>query len=136
MKHPFILEAYTRSQAIQEGLLIDVSQIASSLGFAIPVALSRAAWAACIEWTPNGKPRAIDPELAERLRELLQQCMRVTMECASSWESDYRFVDGGLSFPVQCGTHHSQPIQLTLNAAFPFSRDDELGITIMLPDEF
>lgn len=136
MKHPFILKSYTRLQAIQEGLLVDVSEIASTVGFAIPVALTSAAWAACIEWTPSGRVRKMSPELAERVRDLLQQCMQATVECASSWESDYRFVDGGLSFPVQCGTHHSHPIQLTLNAAFPFGRDDELGITIMLPDEF
>ena len=39
-----VLFAYTRAQAIEDGLLVDVSETAREAGFRIPVALSRSVW--------------------------------------------------------------------------------------------
>ncbi len=41
MQHLF---AYTRSQAIEDGVLVDVSDTAREAGFNIPVAVTRAVW--------------------------------------------------------------------------------------------
>ncbi len=41
MQHLF---AYTRAQAIEDGLLVDVSDTAREAGFNIPVAVTRAVW--------------------------------------------------------------------------------------------
>ena len=38
--HP-VISAYTRARAIEEGILVDVSETAREAGFSIPVALSR-----------------------------------------------------------------------------------------------
>lgn len=43
-----VLFAYTRQQAIADGVLIDVSQLAREAGFRFPVALSAAAWNDCL----------------------------------------------------------------------------------------
>ena len=40
-----IIHAYSRAQAIQDGVLVDVSQIAKEAGFRYPVALTAALWA-------------------------------------------------------------------------------------------
>lgn len=135
MKHPFILEAYTRAQAIKQGLLVDVSDIAATVGFSIPVALTWAAWSACIEWTPGGQVRKDAAELADRVRGLLQQCATITKQSAESRELQDRLDAEGLPLRVRCGNHH-HPIQLTLTASFPLESGDDLGVTIMLPDEF
>lgn len=41
---------YSRAQAIEDGVLVDVSEIAKEAGFKIPVAVTRAVWADCVEW--------------------------------------------------------------------------------------
>ena len=43
-----IIQAYTRSHAIADGLLIDASQLATEAGFRYPLAMTRAAWESCI----------------------------------------------------------------------------------------
>jgi len=44
------VSTYTRAQAIEDGLLIDVSTTAREAGIVWPVALTSAAWADCVAW--------------------------------------------------------------------------------------
>ncbi len=46
-----VIYAYTRAQAIADGVLIDVSAIAREAGFRWPVALTNAAWQDCVAWS-------------------------------------------------------------------------------------
>ena len=39
-----VIFAYTRAQAIEDGILVDVSETAREAGFNIPVALTRTVW--------------------------------------------------------------------------------------------
>ncbi len=39
-----VIDAYTRAQAIEDGVLVDVSDTAREAGFNIPVAVTRAVW--------------------------------------------------------------------------------------------
>ena len=39
-----VIFSYTRAQAIEDGILVDVSETAREAGFKIPVALSRGVW--------------------------------------------------------------------------------------------
>ena len=39
-----VIDAYTRAQAIEDGILVDVSDIAREAGFTIPVAVTRTVW--------------------------------------------------------------------------------------------
>ena len=43
-----VIYRYTRKQAIEDGVLIDVSEVAPEAGFVIPVALTAGAWAEAI----------------------------------------------------------------------------------------
>lgn len=45
-----VIHAYTRAQAIADGVLVDVSSQAKEAGFRIPVALTERIWAECVEW--------------------------------------------------------------------------------------
>ena len=56
-----VIYAYTRSDAIRDGVLVELTQAAEA-GFKVPVAITSAAYAACIGW-----PEA-DPKLASILR--------------------------------------------------------------------
>ncbi len=39
-----VIDAYTRAQAIEDGILVDVSETAREAGFTIPVAVTRTVW--------------------------------------------------------------------------------------------
>lgn len=43
---------YTRAQAIEDGTLVDVSELAGEAGFRVPVAMTRTVWDDCA-WTGN-----------------------------------------------------------------------------------
>lgn len=48
-----IIYAYTRAEALADGVLVDATSTAEEAGFTIPVALTRAAWEECVTWDPD-----------------------------------------------------------------------------------
>ena len=52
-----VISAYTRRQALADGVLVDVSAMAWEAGFKFPVSLSRAAWEHCVAWTDADSAR-------------------------------------------------------------------------------
>lgn len=54
-----VIHTYTRADAIKDGALVDVSETAVEAGFRVPVALTRAAWADCVEWAEADSQRQI-----------------------------------------------------------------------------
>ena len=45
-----VISTYTRAQGIADGILVDVTDLARSAGFRVPVAVTAAAWADCVSW--------------------------------------------------------------------------------------
>lgn len=45
-----IIHSYPRSQALADGVLVDVSEMAREAGFRVPVAVTAAVWADCVAW--------------------------------------------------------------------------------------
>ncbi len=66
-----VIYAYTRAQAIADGVLIDVSQPAREAGFRWPVALTRAAWEECVEWSESDSRRQVCQDVSGRLWDVL-----------------------------------------------------------------
>lgn len=52
-----VIHSYTRAQALADGVLVDVTATAREAGFRISVALTRAVWADCVEWTEADEAR-------------------------------------------------------------------------------
>ena len=52
-----VIYSYTRSQAIEDGVLVDVSETAKDAGFKFPVAMTRAAWEDCVAWSTDDDKR-------------------------------------------------------------------------------
>jgi hypothetical protein len=46
-----VIYRYTRAQALEDGVLVDAGPVAREAGFRIPVALTSAVWADCVEWS-------------------------------------------------------------------------------------
>jgi hypothetical protein len=49
-KETDLIHVYTRAQAIDDGVLVDVTSTAKEAGFKAPVALTAAVWADCVSW--------------------------------------------------------------------------------------
>ena len=66
-----VIYAYTRVQAIADGVLIDVSEAAREVGFRFPVALTARVWADCVAWEAEDSARQIHQDLSGRLWDVL-----------------------------------------------------------------
>lgn len=84
-----VIHCYSRSQAIEDGVLIDVSSMAREAGFQYPVALSSAAWVDCVEWD-NDNEVAYQDE-SGRLWDVLWMA-KDAIRRARSGDSRLRFV--------------------------------------------
>lgn len=133
--HPIfgaIIHAYTRQQAIKDGALIDASAAAKEAGFTIPAALTRAAWADAVEWTPADSQRQTYQDETGRLWDVLRMAMLAACRNTGKSEVDFLFHrvkrgDHGRTGHIAKLTRH------TLKIGFD---DDGLPcITIMLPHE-
>ena len=62
-----VISSYSRAQAIEDGVLIDVSEMAREAGFKHPVALTSAAWEDCVAWNSDNKKRQTYQDESGRL---------------------------------------------------------------------
>lgn len=63
--------AYTRAQALEDGILVDVSELAQEAGFRFPVAVTRGAWADCVEWSDQDSEKQVCQDQVARLWDVL-----------------------------------------------------------------
>lgn len=52
-KNPFVIYEYTRKQAIEDGVLVDITEIAKQYGFVIPVAITATLFDRYVRPTPE-----------------------------------------------------------------------------------
>jgi hypothetical protein len=62
-----VIYSYTRAQAIEDGVLVDVSKTAREAGFRWPVAMTSAAWADCVTWSEEDNQRQVYQDESGRL---------------------------------------------------------------------
>lgn len=65
------ISSYSRANAIADGVLIDVTSVASEAGFMVPVALTAEAWNDCVAWTAEDSKRQVLQDEAGRLWDVL-----------------------------------------------------------------
>ncbi|HHC72950.1 MAG TPA: hypothetical protein ENK54_08630 [Thiotrichales bacterium] len=66
-----VIHTYTRAEAIEDGALVDVSEMAREAGFRWPVAMTRAAWEDCVAWTDTDSDRQTYQDESGRLWDVL-----------------------------------------------------------------
>jgi hypothetical protein len=118
-----LIFSYSRKEAIEDGVLIDVSSTATEAGFRYPVALTAAAWALCVT-----VPDAVTwQDEAGRLWDVLTM-LRVACRGRSGEGST-------LIFDVLVMNDAGGPKPVRLKAVC--GPDDDLTpcLTVMLPDE-
>lgn len=66
-----VVASYSRVQAIEDGVLIDVTAMAREAGFKWPVALTHAAWCDCVAWTERDNRFQVHQDESGRLWDVL-----------------------------------------------------------------
>lgn len=119
-----VIFRYTRAQAIEDGVLIDVTDTARECGFRLPVALSAGAWADCI----TVHPKAEGQDEMGRLWDVLN-VLRFAIQGRQGQPSNR--VD--FKVYIQQSAGHGEDI--ALYALCGPGDDAEPVITVMLPNE-
>ncbi len=66
-----VIYSYSRAQAIDDGVLIDATEMARDAGFKWPVALTVAAWSDCVAWSDADNERQVYQDQSGRLWDVL-----------------------------------------------------------------
>lgn len=119
-----LIFSYTRAQAIEDGVLIDVSETARECGFVLPVALTQAAWAVCVG-VPGDTP---GQDESGRLWDLLT-LLRFEI-CKNRGQATSR-----VDFSVSVQQSPRKRERVALYALCGPGDDGEAVITVMLPNE-
>jgi hypothetical protein len=116
-----LIYSYSRRQAIEDGVLIDVTKMAKEAGFRYPVALTYAAWHQCVRVNPCNKCQ----DESGRLWDLLN-CLRIA---ARSESGSY------LKFSVLVKQPDNKMLLVQLKSICGPGDNYEPVVTIMLPNE-
>ena len=119
-----VIYAYTRAQAIADGVLVDVSKLAKEAGFKIPVAVTCGVWAECVA-VPNG---VTCQDETGRLWDVL-----IMLRHAIAKNSDGDRVD--FAVHVRNDNEERTPPLVSLYALCGPGDDAEPVVTVMLPTE-
>jgi hypothetical protein len=119
------IHRYTRAQAINDGVLVDVTTTAKEAGIAFPVALTRAVWERCVRVPPG----VAGQDEAGRLRDLVWM-----LRCAIGGTSgSAREVCFGVH--VRNDNRKRTPPLVRLKAMCGPGDQGEPVVTVMLPNE-
>lgn len=120
---------YTRSQALEDGVLVDVSDMAKRAGFKIPVAITRAIWDQYIEWTDKDSDKQTIQDQPGRLWDVLWMLYIVCKRSNGESSLLYRL------HIVPRDGFSKKPKLVTLKSIIGGGDEGEPVITIMLPNE-
>ena len=124
-----VIASYTRRQALEDGVLVDVSQTAQECGFKHPVAVTARVWAEVIE--PDEQARAEGQSETGRLWDVLwmlrNAVQRAVVEKGDALRDEVRY--GVL---IGAGAKRSEK---RLRAVCRPGDEGEPVITIMMPNE-
>ncbi len=126
------ISVYTRTQAIKDGFLVDVSQMAKEAGFLIPMAVTSTVWGQYIAWEAQDTERQVYQDTTGRLWDVLYM-LRMTGKHLKSLT-----LNSSLTYALRVvprGGKHRTPKLIRLKAVLSQGDHGEPVLTIMLPGE-
>jgi hypothetical protein len=119
-----LIHSYSRSEAIADGVLMDVSEMAREAGFRYPAALTRAVWERYVVVPDEVDGQDVDGRLWDILWMLKQA---IAMEPQSKKDV--------MQFRLYVRNDNRKPKLVTLKSVCGPGDDGEPVLTIMLPSE-
>jgi hypothetical protein len=124
-----VIAAYSRAEAISDGVLVDVSQTAKETGIRFPCAMTAAAWETCVAWSDvDTEAQGVPQDEMGRLWDVLM-VFRHTARTTDGDELHFTV----LIVPRDGRTKQARSTELRATCG-PGDTLDPV-ITIMLPDE-
>jgi hypothetical protein len=121
---------YTRAQAIADGVLIDVTEMAKEAGYTIPVAITSGAWGEAVNWTESDTKISGTPQDEKgRLWDVLWMSSNAIRSARNSSADRVPFT----FLRVPRGSRKAQ--RMTLDVHIGGGDQGEPVITILLQDE-
>ena len=125
-----VVASYSRAQAIEDGVLIDVTSMAGEAGFKWPVALTHAAWCDCVAWTERDDRFQVQQDESGRLWDVLFMAFYAIRTAKAPGNclpfSLYRVPKDG---------HSTEAEEVSLKLMVGPGDAGEPVVTIMLPNE-
>lgn len=118
-----VISVYTRAQALANGTLVDVSELAKEAGFRFPVALTCSVHAHYV-WVPDG---VLGQDETGRLWDILTMLSYAIRN--TNTDSDT------LAFQLYVRNDNEKPRLVTLKAVCGPDDDGSPCLTVMLPNE-
>jgi hypothetical protein len=125
-----VIYQYTREQAIADGVLVDVSNMARDVGIILPVAMTAAAWADAVAWREADNGRQTYQDESGRLWDVL---FMAAFAIRTQRREDDRLLYQLRRIPRDGRT--TTACVLTLKLMLGPGDDGEPVITILLPNE-
>jgi len=124
--------SYTRANAIEDGVLVDISNAAKEAGFRVPVAVTCAVWNQYIEWAEDDSDRQTIQHQSGRLWDILWMLSLACRRCpADRSELLFRL----RVIPRDARSKRRTPKLITLKSVCGGGDSGEPVITVMMPDE-
>lgn len=124
-----VINTYSRMQAIEDGILIDVSTIALEAGFTIPVAVTYTLWHDFIEWTKADNEIQTYQDTDGRLWDVLSMLRFAIKKSAETSCVLYKL------YVIPRDGKSTKPRLTQLKAVISGGDNGEPVITVMLPNE-
>jgi len=71
-----LIHVYSRAEAIEDGMLLDVKTVAREMGFRYPTAITHAAWHDCVAWNDaDSERKGVMYDENQRLRHVLARLL-------------------------------------------------------------
>ena len=125
-----VISAYTRAQAIDDGVLVEAGTLVKENVFKWPVTLTSAAWADCVAWSDDDSEKQVYQDQAGRLWDVLYMASCEIRNSNGSGEQMlfqlYRVPRDGKALKAEL---------VTLKLIVGPGDQGEPVITIMQPDE-
>ena len=125
-----LIHRYTRTQAIEDGVLVDAGPMAQEAGFKWPVALTSAVWEDCVAWADDDSRKKPCQDQAGRLWDVLYMASHAIRTSKDSGDRVmfqlYRVPRDG---------HSTEAVLVTLKLIAGPGDQGEPVITILLPEE-
>ncbi|MDH5181131.1 MAG: hypothetical protein OEZ39_14155 [Gammaproteobacteria bacterium] len=125
-----IIYSYTRAQAIEDGMLVDVSDTACEAGFLWPVAVTSAVWDDCVAWSKDdNKRKEVYQDEAGRLWDVIWMAFDAIRRSSGGTQLVYQL------YRVPRNGKGIKARLTTLKLVIGPGDDGEPVVTIMLPQE-
>ncbi|MBM68697.1 MAG: hypothetical protein CME43_04395 [Haliea sp.] len=125
-----VVASYSRAQAIEDSVLIDVTAMAREAGFKWPVALTHTAWCDCVAWTERNNRFQVHQDESGRLWDVLFMAFYAIRTATAPGDrllfSLYRVPKDG---------HSTEAGEVSLKLMVGPGDAGEPVVTIMLPNE-